>query len=112
MREISISCSALALLIQSLQKAGSDDGDVHVRARTHNAQGSGLSPACRPAACLRTEMSLLETPSLWERVLHTASSSHRDGKIIIIIKEKKKKKRRSRSFLLKRQEIGFKSMHV
>lgn len=56
-------------------------GDVSVRAQAHNAQGSGLSLACRPAACLQTEMSLLETPSLWEHVLHTASSSHRGGKI-------------------------------
>lgn len=76
LKNVWVSCSALALFIQSPPNTGSS-----VRAEAHNAQGSGLSLAGRAAACLQTEMSLLETPSLWEHGLHTASSSPRAGKL-------------------------------
>lgn len=47
LKNVSISCSALALFTQSPPNTGSS-----VRAEAHNAQGSGLSLAGCAAACL------------------------------------------------------------
>lgn len=102
-REISVSCSALALFIQSPPNAGSSSGDVSVRAGAHDAQGSGLSLACRlangnvivgdPQSVGTCSSHSFLKPQGWEN-----------------LKAKEKKMKLSLLSPQERQEIGFKLM--